>query len=126
MQSKSHLQQWSAAAVPYKSIAFLCPSPPMQNICLFMTLAKRLPSSFQQVPPLTPSSNKKVNEVLKTTYATWDKDSERLAVPKDPRVWTKEHVGHWLSWAIREFSLAGPNSSQFVQQFQVKTTKNDD
>ncbi len=76
-----------------------------------------LPSSLQQVPPLTPSTNKKVNEVLKTTYATWDKDSERLAVPRDPRVWTKDHVGHWLSWAINEFSF--PNSSQFVQQFQV-------
>lgn len=72
-----------------------------------------------QVPPLTPSSNKKVNEVLKTTYATWDKDSERSAVPKDPRNWTKEHVRHWLTWAIREFSLAGPNFSQFVQQFQI-------
>ena len=76
-------------------------------------------SNLLKVPPLTPSSNKKVNEVLKTTYATWDKDSERSAVPKDPRNWTKEHVRHWLTWAIREFSLAGPNFSQFVQQFQV-------
>ena len=73
------------------------------------------------MPPLTPSSNKKVGEVLKTTYATWEKDSERSAVPKDPRNWTKEHVKHWLSWAIREFSLSGANFSQFVQQFQVNS-----
>jgi len=57
--------------------------------------------------------------MLKTTYATWDKDSERLSVPRDPRAWTREHVGHWLDWAIREFSLAGPNSTQFLQQFQI-------
>ena len=73
-----------------------------------------------QVPPLTPSTNKKVNEVLKTTYSTWEKDSERLGVPKDPRIWTKEHVGDWLNWAIREFSLAGPNSAHFAQQLQVR------
>ena len=72
-----------------------------------------------QVPPLTPSTNKKVNEALKTTYASWDKDSERLAVPRDPRTWTKEHVGLWLSWAIREFSLAGPNNSHFAEQLKV-------
>ena len=76
--------------------------------------------SFQsKVPPLTPSTNKKVNEILKTTYATWDKDSERSAVPKDARSWTKEHVRLWLSWAMREFSFEGVNFSQFVQQFQV-------
>ena len=71
------------------------------------------------MPPLTPSSNKKVNEILKTTYATWDKDSQLKAVPKDARNWTKEHVKHWLSWAMREFSFEGLNFSQFVQQFQV-------
>ena len=80
---------------------------------------------FFQVPPLTPSTNKKVNEVLKTTYSTWEKDSERLGVPKDPRVWTKEHVGDWLNWAIREFSLAGPNSAHFAQQLQVIKTGNE-
>ena len=61
-----------------------------------------------------------MNEILKTTYATWDKDSERSAVPKDARNWTKEHVRHWLSWAMREFSFEGLNFSQFVQQFQVR------
>ena len=77
------------------------------------------------MPPLTPSSNKKVNEILKTTYATWDKDSERSAVPKDARNWTKEHVRHWLSWAMREFSFEGLNFSQFVQQFQVRKKNTD-
>ena len=77
--------------------------------------------SFQsKVPPLTPSTNKKVGDALKSTYNTWNKETERSAVPKDPRSWTKEHVRHWLTWAIREFSLDGPNFSQFVQQFQVR------
>jgi hypothetical protein len=78
---------------------------------------------IDQVPPLTPSSNKKVGEVLKTTYATWDKDSERLGVPRDPRSWSKDHVKHWLTWAVREFSLAGPDFAHFVQQFQVRQYK---
>ena len=68
---------------------------------------------------MTPSTNKKVGDALKSTYNTWNKETERSAVPKDPRSWTKEHVRHWLTWAIREFSLDGPNFSQFVQQFQV-------
>ena len=72
-----------------------------------------------QVPPLTPSTIKKVGDALKSTYNTWNKEIVRSAVPKDPRSWTKEHVRHWLTWAIREFSLDGPNFSQFVQQFQV-------
>ena len=75
-------------------------------------------SSLQQVPPLTPSTNKKINESLKETYATWGKDSERLQVPRDPQSWSKEHVGHWLSWAIREFNLTGL-TGQF-EQFQVR------
>ena len=68
---------------------------------------------------MTPSTNKKVGEVLKTTYLGWNKETESSAVPKDPRSWTKENVRHWLTWAIREFSLAEPNCTQFVQQFQV-------
>ena len=74
-------------------------------------------SFLQQVPPLTPSTNKKINESLKETYATWGKDSERLQVPRDPQSWSKEHVGHWLSWAIREFNLTGL-TGQF-EQFRV-------
>ena len=74
-------------------------------------------SLIQQVPPLTPSTNKKINESLKETYATWGKDSERLQVPRDPQSWSKEHVGHWLSWAIREFNLTGL-TGQF-EQFRV-------
>ena len=76
-------------------------------------------SSLQQVPPLTPSTNKKINESLKETYATWGKDSERLQVPRDPQSWSKEHVGHWLSWAIREFNLTGL-TGQF-EQFRVSS-----
>ena len=84
-------------------------------IYCFLTLA----FFIFKVPPLTPSTNKKVGDALKSTYNTWNKETERSAVPKDPRSWTKEHVRHWLTWAIREFSLDGPNFSQFVQQFQV-------
>ena len=93
-------------------------SKKIREIYSFLSVSVRI-----KVPPLTPSTNKKVGEVLKTTYASWERDSERLGVPKNPRNWSKDHVGHWLAWAIREFSLAGPNSSQFAQSFQVKTLK---
>ena len=67
------------------------------------------------------STNKKINESLKETYATWGKDSERLQVPRDPQSWSKEHVGHWLSWAIREFNLTGL-TGQF-EQFRVSVSR---
>jgi c-ets proto-oncogene protein len=59
------------------------------------------------------------SDVLKTTYGTWDVDSERLGVPRDPRHWTEEHVAHWLSWAIREFSLQGPHIDTFVSSLRM-------
>ena len=58
-------------------------------------------------------------DVLKTTYGTWDKDSERLGVPRDPRLWSHQHVSHWLSWAIREFSLHGPHIDTFVSNLSL-------
>ncbi len=71
-----------------------------------------------------PSSNvynasKQHRDVLATTYGTWDKDSERLGVPRDPRLWSHQHVAHWLSWAIREFSLQGPHIDTFVASLSL-------
>ncbi|MCP3668232.1 MAG: hypothetical protein GY696_38050, partial [Gammaproteobacteria bacterium] len=71
------------------------------------------------IPPLTPGTNKNFSDVIKTTYGTWDKDSERLGVPRDPRLWSHEHVAHWLSWAIREFSLQGPHIDTFVASLSL-------
>ena len=71
------------------------------------------------VPPLTPGTNKNFGDVLKTTYVTWDKDSERLGIPRDPRLWSQDHVSHWLSWAIREFSLQGPHIDTFVTSLSM-------
>ena len=48
-----------------------------------------------------------MGDVLKTTYGTWDADSGRLGIPRDPRLWSAAHVSSWLAWAIREFSLYG-------------------
>jgi len=71
------------------------------------------------IPPLTPGTNKNFSDVIKTTYGTWDKDSERLGVPRDPRLWSHEHVAHWLSWAIREFSLQGAQIDTFVASLSL-------
>ncbi|XP_023345540.1 protein C-ets-1 [Eurytemora carolleeae] len=72
-----------------------------------------------QTSPFTPSTNKNFGDVLKTTYVTWDKDSERLGIPRDPRLWSQDHVSHWLSWAIREFSLQGPHIDTFVTSLSM-------
>ena len=70
-------------------------------------------------PPLTPGSHKNFGDVLKNTYGTWDKDSERLGIPRDPRLWSQENVSHWLAWAIREFSLQGPHCDTFVSHLAM-------
>jgi len=71
------------------------------------------------VPPLTPGTTKNFGDVLKTTYGTWDSDSERLGIPRDPRSWSQDNVSQWLSWAIREFSLQGPHIDTFVSSLQM-------
>ena len=58
-------------------------------------------------------------DVLKTTYGTWDSDSAKLGISRDPRQWTREHVSQWLSWAIREFSLQGLHVDSFVASLQI-------
>ena len=35
-----------------------------------------------QVPPLTPGTNKKMTEALKASFASWEKEQERLGIPK--------------------------------------------
>ena len=63
--------------------------------------------------------NRNYGDMLKTTYGTWDKDSERLGISRDPRVWSQAQVSHWLSWAIREFSLHGPHIDTFVTSLSM-------
>ena len=58
-------------------------------------------------------------DVLKTTYGTWDQDSSRLGIPRDPRLWSEAHLSSWLAWAIREFSLYGAQVEQFVYSLAV-------
>ena len=48
-------------------------------------------------PPLTPGTTKNFGDVLRTTYGTWDADRERLGIPRDPRLWSQEHVSAWLA-----------------------------
>ncbi|EDV94362.1 GH20724 [Drosophila grimshawi] len=57
------------------------------------------------MPPLTPGTNRKVNEVLKASFASWEKEVQNFNITKDPRDWTEEHVIYWLNWAKNEFSL---------------------
>ena len=53
-------------------------------------------------------------DVLKTTYGSWDRHSRRLGIVRDPRAWTRDQVGAWINWAVREFSLYGASLDNFV------------
>ena len=74
----------------------------------------------EQATPLPPlETNTNLGDVLKTTYGTWDADSAKLGISRDPRLWTREHVSQWLGWAIREFSLQGLSIDTFVASLQI-------
>jgi len=60
-----------------------------------------------QSTSLYPSATSSVSELLTSTYGAWDRVREQLWIPRDPRSWSAEQVGHWLAWAVREFSLGG-------------------
>ena len=63
---------------------------------------------------------KSKNKIIRLQYwSIWDKDSERLGIPRDPRLWSQENVSHWLAWAIREFSLQGPHIDTFVDHLKM-------
>jgi len=78
-----------------------------------------LPPYGQNQTLLTPHISKSFSDVLSVTYGTWATDSGRLGVPRDPRLWSIQQVGTWLSWAIREFSLHGPNIDTFVRGLSI-------
>ena len=71
-------------------------------------------------PPATTSDMKSISDVLKSTYGTWDRVRDQLWIPRDPRDWSQDQVSHWLSWAIREFSLGqGPHIDTFITSLSM-------
>uniref|UniRef100_A0A0A1WLJ3 ETS-like protein pointed, isoform P2/D n=1 Tax=Zeugodacus cucurbitae TaxID=28588 RepID=A0A0A1WLJ3_ZEUCU len=68
-----------------------------------------------QIPPLTPGTNRKVAEVLKASFASWEKEVQNCNITKDPREWKEEHVIYWLNWASKEFSLVSMNLEPFIK-----------
>ncbi|XP_055840030.1 ETS-like protein pointed isoform X2 [Episyrphus balteatus] len=68
-----------------------------------------------QIPPFTPGTNKKVAEVLKASFASWEKEVQNCNITKDPREWTEDHVIYWLNWATKEFSLESMNIQPFLK-----------
>ncbi|XP_037085362.1 ETS-like protein pointed [Pollicipes pollicipes] len=66
-----------------------------------------------QVPPLTPGTNKKIAEALMASFENWNKEQEKRNIPKDPRQWTEMDVVHWLCWATNEFCMEGVEIDKF-------------
>ena len=85
----------------------------------------QLSSPAYDSAPLQPPANnnsdmKSISDVLKSTYGTWDRVRDQLWIPRDPRDWSQEQVSHWLSWAIREFSLGqGPHIDTFITSLSM-------
>ncbi|EEB15437.1 conserved hypothetical protein [Pediculus humanus corporis] len=46
--------------------------------------------------------------------SNFSKELERLKVPKDPKLWNKQHVKLWLVWAVRQFNLSGLKLSDWM------------
>ncbi|XP_069745019.1 protein C-ets-2 [Narcine bancroftii] len=72
-----------------------------------------------EVPLLTPVSKAVMSQALKESFSGFVKEQRRLAIPKDPCVWTEEHVNQWLHWAVNEFSLQNVNFQKFYMTGQV-------
>ncbi|KRX25973.1 Uncharacterized protein T07_12953 [Trichinella nelsoni] len=60
-----------------------------------------------QLPPLTPRTNQKLSDALRSSYSSFDAERVKLNIPKNPVEWSPHQVRQWLFWSIREFSLAG-------------------
>ncbi|KAJ6637442.1 ETS-like protein pointed [Pseudolycoriella hygida] len=71
-------------------------------ICIVLVYDNDVPT---QMPPLTPGTNKKMIEVLKESFKSWEEAAQERNITKDPRQWTEDHVVLWLDWAKDEFCL---------------------
>ncbi|KAM7360334.1 ETS transcription factor pointed isoform 2-T3 [Cochliomyia hominivorax] len=87
----------------------------IQQLYTTTTTNGKLKDVPTQIPPLTPGTNRKVAEVLKASFASWEKEVQNCNITKDPREWTEEHVIYWLNWAIKEFSLVSMNHEPFLK-----------
>ncbi|XP_076438360.1 transforming protein p54/c-ets-1-like isoform X2 [Babylonia areolata] len=70
-----------------------------------------LPSGQGGVPPLTPGTTQKMSQVLQESFRSFEKEQQRLNIPKDPAQWSPVHVQQWLAWASAELSLHGIDAS---------------
>ena len=114
--SEQRVVDWGLKREPYE--VSYSPAPTYTNLSSPYTPGhtdRRVPSIGEAVI----SEAEAFSDVLKTTYGTWDIDSTRLGIPRDPRLWSQAHVSTWLAWAIREFSLYGAQVDQFVYSLAV-------
>lgn len=62
------------------------------------------------------------------------REQKQLKIPEDPNAWSKDHVRHWLQWAIKQFQLHTINMHEWningkelcalsLEDFQQKVAK---
>ncbi|KAK2191620.1 hypothetical protein NP493_50g05001 [Ridgeia piscesae] len=54
-----------------------------------------------------------MSQALAASFKSFEKEQQRLGIPKDPQNWLAAQVMQWLNWAICEFSLEGINMGNF-------------
>ena len=88
---------------------------------IYEMISKNNPSTFifLQVPPLTPGTNKRMGETLKSIYANWALYAKEHKVPENPINWNENHVKSWLQWTLAEFQFGGFTLEELVAELKV-------
>uniref|UniRef100_A0A914V3K4 Uncharacterized protein n=1 Tax=Plectus sambesii TaxID=2011161 RepID=A0A914V3K4_9BILA len=113
-ERRVHFAQ-SPASGRHRPTSFLSPSPsspanrpawPRRRAVVYATSST--------LPPLTPGTNRKVTDALKSTFGTFERVREQLNIPEDPHKWKRDQVEQWVQWAAKEFSVPPESLSQFA------------
>lgn len=69
--------------------------------------------SGNHILPLTPGTTQKVSQALFASFKSFEKEQQRLNIPRDPAQWNKLHVIQWLDWVMHEYALIGIRTDRF-------------
>ncbi|XP_036359064.1 protein c-ets-1-A isoform X7 [Octopus sinensis] len=69
--------------------------------------------SNNHILPLTPGTTQKVSQALFASFKSFEKEQQRLNIPRDPVQWNKINVMQWLEWVRQEYALNGIRTDRF-------------
>lgn len=97
-------------------------------------------SDSNSTPNTATTATNKMDEETNAELINWvvdfkfKREQKLLKIPEDPNQWTKDHVRHWLQWAIKQFQLNYIKMNEWnisgkelcaltLEDFQQKVTK---